>query len=79
MNRHAVNVRAIGTIAIPEAGFGDTFPVTPYVAWDNGEVSGPTANFRYALLTPEHLLLAIQSMSERDREAFLSELSRRIK
>jgi len=67
----------IGQLGIDEAGFGPTFPVTPFMAWDNGEVSGPYDNWKRVRLTVEHLVLAIESLNDLQRAVFFTEIWRR--
>ena len=65
----------IGPLVVPEA----RNLVTPYLSWDNGEVSGPSGNWRHAPLTVEHLTLAVESLGEDGRAAFFAEIFTRLK
>ena len=67
----------IGQLVVDEAEFGPTFPVTPFMSWDNGEVSGPYDNWRRVRLTVEHLVLAIESLNDLQRAVFFTEIWRR--
>ena len=68
--------KTIGKILVLEAGFGSTFPVTPYLSWDNGEVSGPYRNWKQAPLTIEHLLLAVETLTDKEKLAFVAAMTK---
>lgn len=68
----------VGKLGVTEA-FGITFPVTPFLSWDNGEISGPFDNWRRAPLTVEHLLLAVEALSVEQRALFFAEVLERMK
>ena len=67
----------IGPLVVDEAGFGPIFPVTPFMAWDKGEISGPYDNWGRVRLTVEHLVLAIESLNDLQRAVFFTEIWRR--
>ncbi|OHD23741.1 MAG: hypothetical protein A2Y38_23505 [Spirochaetes bacterium GWB1_59_5] len=67
----------IGSLVVDEAGFGSAFPVTPFMSWDKGEISGPYDNWGRVRLTVEHLVLAIESLNDLQRAVFFTEIWRR--
>ena len=64
----------VGPLVVPEAQFG-SYAVTPHLAWDNGEVSGPSDNWSHVPLTTEHLLLAICALSGAQRAVLFMALN----
>jgi len=70
------DLRFTTEILVPEARL-DPFGVTPLLAWDSGEVSGPS-NLQATSLKGDHVLDLIETLDDLEMVQFLKALETRI-